>query len=72
MSQRTVELGQFTDENAERVAAALHEAGITFWHKRSGTFTRLLSAADWGVRLFVDADRVEEARRLARATLEDG
>jgi hypothetical protein len=67
---RTVELGQFTDENAELVAAALHGAGITWWHKGSGRFTRLLSAGDWGVRIFVDETRVEEARELAAAAIE--
>lgn len=62
---RTVELGQFVDERAEAIAARLDEAGIVHWAKRSGGLTRWLSAADWGTRLFVDADRLEEARRLA-------
>jgi hypothetical protein len=67
---RTVELGQFTDENAERIAAALHEAGIPWWHKGSGRFTRLFSAGDWGVRLFVDGTRLDEARELAQQALD--
>jgi hypothetical protein len=66
---RTVELGQFTDENAERIAARLHEADIPWWHKSSGRFTRMFSAGDWGVRLFVDASRLDEARELARQVL---
>jgi hypothetical protein len=66
---RTVELGQFTDENAERIAAALEQAEIPWWHKGSGRFTRMLSAGDWGVRLFVDEARLEEARRLAQQVL---
>jgi hypothetical protein len=30
-----------------------------------------LSASDWGARLFVDADRLDEARSLAREVLGD-
>ena len=63
---RTVQLGQFTEENAERVIAALEDAGIVWWHKRHGRFVQLLSAADWGVRVFVEADRLEDARAIAR------
>jgi hypothetical protein len=62
---RTVELGQFTDDNAERIAAKLEKAGITWWHKSSGRFVRLLSAADWGTRIYVDRDRIEDAKRIA-------
>jgi hypothetical protein len=69
---RTVELGQFTDENAERVAAVLTEARITWWHKGSGAFTRLFSAGDWGVRIFVDATRLDEARELVVRALGEG
>jgi hypothetical protein len=41
------------------------------WAKRSGGLTRLLSAGDWGTRLFVDADRLEDARRLAAEVVDD-
>lgn len=64
---RTVELGQFTDENAEAIAERLVAAGIVWYEKSSGRFGRLLFAGDWGVRLFVDQERVEEARHLAAA-----
>lgn len=67
---RTVELIQLTDDNAEVVVAALEAAGIVWWVKQPGRFVRLLSAADWGVRIFVDADRLDEAQALARAALE--
>ena len=67
---RTVELGQFTDENAERIAAVLEQAEIPWWHKGSGRFTRLLSAGDWGVRIFVDQARLDEARQLAQGVLD--
>jgi hypothetical protein len=63
---RTVQLGQFTDDNAERIAAALEQAGIAWWHKAAGRFVRFLSAADWGTRIYVDAAKLEERERLAR------
>jgi hypothetical protein len=62
---RTVELGQFTDDNAERIVAALEGAGIVWWHKTSGRFVRVISAADWGTRIYVDRARLDEARRIA-------
>ena len=70
MSQvRTVQLGQFTDENADAVAAALEEAGITWFYKQSGRWGRTLFLGEWGTRLFVDATRLAEARELARGVL---
>jgi hypothetical protein len=66
---RTVQLGQFTDENADQVAEALEAAGIVWWFKQSGRWGRTLFLGEWGTRLFVDADRVEEARAVAREVL---
>lgn len=63
---RTVQLGQFTEENAQKVLEALERAGIVHWHKRHGRFVQVLSAADWGVRVFVEAQRLEDARAIAR------
>ena len=68
---RTVELGQFVEDNAQQIAERLEQAGIVWWHKSSGRFTRILFAGEWGVRLFVDAERLEEARTLAREVLGD-
>lgn len=62
----TTMLGQFTHEHAEAIAEALEGAGIVWWHKASGGLVRFLSAGDWGVRLFVDSSRLEEARELVR------
>jgi hypothetical protein len=62
---RTVELGQFTDQNAETIAGELERAGIVWWHKTSGRFTRLLSAADWGTRIYVDRARLDDAKAIA-------
>lgn len=62
---RTVYLGQFEHDTAERIAAALEEAGIAWNYKQFGGITRFFFAGDWGVRLFVEAARAEEARTLA-------
>jgi len=62
----TVYLGQFTPEHAEAIAKELEEAGIVWWHKQSGRMVRFLFAGDWGVRLFVDSARLEEAREIAK------
>ena len=61
---RTVYLGQFTHEHAEAIAAALEEAGIAWTYKQFGRLTKLFFAGDWGVRMFVDAARVEDARTI--------
>jgi hypothetical protein len=66
---RTVQLGQFTDENADQVAEALEAAGIVWWFKQSGRWGRTLFLGEWGTRLFVDAERVDEARAVAREVL---
>jgi hypothetical protein len=62
---RTVLLGQFTDEHADELLERLDEAGITSWTKSSGPLARTLFAGDWGVRIFVDADRLDTAKALA-------
>lgn len=66
---RTELLGQFTHERAELVVAALAEAGIVVWTKRSGALASLLFAGDWGTRVFVDASRRAEAEALASQVL---
>lgn len=62
---RTVYLGQFTWEHANAIVGKLEEAGITWWHKQAGTIVQTLFKGDWGVRLFVDAERLEEAKAIA-------
>lgn len=66
---RTVLLGQFTDGQAAALAARLDAAGIVWWHKGSGSLVRWLDASTWGVRVFVDADRLEDARACAQEVL---
>ena len=65
----TVYLGQFTHEHAEAIAKGLEEAGIVWWHKQAGRWGRVLFA-EWGVRLFVDKARMEEAREIVRRVAE--
>ena len=68
----TVPLGQFTDDNADAIGAALDAAGISWYAKRFGRVVRLLSAADWGTRLFVDRDDLTRAVEIAREIAPQG
>ena len=64
---RTVHLGQYTHEHAEAIAGELERAGIVWWYKAPGFLSQIW---EHGVRLFVDRERLEEARAIARAVLE--
>ncbi len=68
---RTVYLGQYTWEHANQIAEALEESGIAWWCKNPGTlsYTFLM---EWGPRLFVDRDRLDEARAIASEIAPDG
>ena len=68
----TVQLGQFTDENAEAVIKALDDAGIGFYTKSFGRIVRVLFAADWGTRVFVDDADLERAMGVARSIAPNG
>lgn len=65
MPQRSVYLGQYTDETANEIAGALHDAGIPWHFKQSGLIGRVLFMGDWGTRLFVEVSRLDEARAIA-------
>lgn len=65
-------LGQFTDENAERIVERFEEAGIGWNAKTSGAFVRTIFAGDWGTRLFVLDDRADEAWAIAQEIAPDG
>jgi hypothetical protein len=67
----TVYLGQFTWENANRIAEALEDAGITWWTKNPGSVTYVLFG-EWGPRLFVDRARLDEARAIALRIAPEG
>ena len=72
MGKATVFLGQYTWEEANAVAEQLEQAGIVWWHKQASRLTQVFFAGDWGVRLFVEKDRLEEARRLAESVVKGG
>jgi hypothetical protein len=58
----TVHLGQFTRESANEIAGKLEEAEIAWWYKEPGFFSRIW---EYGVRMFVDESRLEEAKGIA-------
>jgi hypothetical protein len=66
---RTVYLGQYTHEHAESIAAALEEAGIFWWYKAPGFLSQIW---EHGVRLFVDRERLVQARAIAEGVLGEG
>ena len=65
---RTVHLGQFTAEHADRIAAAFDEHGIVWWSKEPGGLSRFWQL---GIELFVDRERLAEAQALAQAIVGD-
>ena len=71
MSVSTVYLGQFTNEHANKIAEELERAGITWWAKNPGTLSYVF-LMEWGARLFVDEERLEDAREIARRIAPDG
>lgn len=66
---RTVHLGQFTHEHAEAIAGLLEEANIAWWYKAPGYLSQIW---EHGVRLFVDRDRLADARSIAERVLSTG
>ena len=70
MPGTSVYLGQFTWEHSNVIAEELEKAGIAWSYKQAGGITRALFAGDWGVRLFVEKERLEDARRIAAAVPE--
>jgi hypothetical protein len=65
---RTVHLGEFSWRHADLIAEQLDVRGIVWWSKEPGTLSRIWQL---GVELFVDRERLEEARELAAAVLGD-
>ncbi len=57
----TVHLGRFSRERANEVAGALEKAEIASWYKEPGFFSQIW---EYGVRLFVDSARLDEARAI--------
>jgi len=63
---RTVHLGQYTASHAEEIAGRLERAGIVWWYKAPGFFSQIWERS---VRLFVDRERLDEAKAIAEAVL---
>jgi hypothetical protein len=58
----TVHLGQYTRETANEIAGELEAAGIVWWYKEPGYISQVW---EFGVRLFVDRARLDDARSIA-------
>jgi hypothetical protein len=58
----TVHLGQYTRETANAIAGELENAGIVWWYKEPGWISAVW---EFGVRLFVDRTRLQEAKTIA-------
>ena len=62
----TVYLGEFTHEHANAIAGELERADIVWWYKQPGYISQVW---EYGVRLFVDRERLDEAERIVEQIL---
>ncbi|HKE54900.1 MAG TPA: hypothetical protein VKC55_09055 [Actinomycetota bacterium] len=62
----TVHLGAYTHAHAEAIAGELEKAGIVWWYKAPGFFSQIW---EHSIRLFVDRDRLGEAKAIADRVL---
>lgn len=65
----TVYLGEYTWEHANAIAGELERADIVWWYKQPGFLSQIW---EHGTRLFVDRDRLEEAREIVARVLAEG
>lgn len=66
---RTVYLGEFTADHANRIAEQLEADGVVWWAKEPGFLSGLW---EHGIRLFVDRTKLDHAERVvARITSRD-
>jgi hypothetical protein len=65
----TVYLGSYTHEHADRIAGELERAGIVWWYKQPGWLSQLWEFGS--VRLFVDRERLEDARSISQRVLDE-
>jgi hypothetical protein len=66
----TVYLGRYTWDHANAIAGELEEADIAWWYKQPGFFSQLWEFG--GIRLFVDRERLDEARAISDRIAPDG
>ncbi len=62
---RSAYLGQYTDETANEIAGEFTRKGIAWSYKQAGFISRVIFLGEWGTRLFVEADRLDEAKAIA-------
>ena len=63
-------LGQYTDEVANAIAGELEAAEISWSYKQASGITKIFFAGEWGTRLFVEKERLDEARAIAERVAE--
>ena len=63
-------LGQYTDEVANTIAGELEAAEISWSYKQASGLTKIFFAGEWGTRLFVEKERLDEARAIAERASE--
>ena len=68
--RRSVYLGQFPDEMANTIAGELEKAEIWWSYKQAIWITKMLFLGEWGTRLFVDGDRIDEAKEIVERVRE--
>ena len=66
----TTYLGGYTWEHANEIAGELEAAGIVWWFKQPGFLSQIWEFG--AVRLFVDKDRLDEARVIADRVAPEG
>jgi hypothetical protein len=66
----TVYLGRYTWEHANQIAEELEKADIVWWYKQPGFFSQIWEFG--GIRLFVDRDRLHEAREISDRIAPEG
>ena len=65
---KTVHLCACTPEHASEIGARLEDAGIVWWAKAPST--GFLTFLERDYNLFVDRERLDDARAIARAIIE--
>jgi hypothetical protein len=66
--EHTVHLGRYTRVHANAIAEQLEKASIGWWYKEPSWLSTIWEFG--GVRLFVDGDRLAEAREIAARILQ--
>lgn len=69
---RMTYLGQFERERADRIAGILENAGVAWTYKEAGRLAKFVFIGEWGIRLYVDADRTDEVRGLLGPEFSEG